>query len=37
MARVIAKLTKTIKENDMQIASYMNKVKAQAQNTIELS
>lgn len=37
MVRVIAKLTKTIKENDMQIASYMNKVEAQAQNTIELS
>ena len=32
MARVIAKLTKTVKEKDMQIASFINKVEAQVQN-----
>ena len=37
MARVIAKLTKTIEENDMQIASHINKVEAQVQNTGELN
>ena len=33
MAHIIAKLTKTIEEKDMQIASLINKVEAQIQNT----
>ena len=33
MARAIAKLTKTVKEKDMQIVSLINKVEAQVQNT----
>nr|CAN63871.1 hypothetical protein VITISV_036033 [Vitis vinifera] len=33
MARAIAKLTKTIEEKDMQIASIVNKVETQVQNT----
>ena len=37
MAHVIAKLTKTIEEKDMQIASLLNKVEAQVQNTSESS
>ena len=37
MARVIAKLTKAVKEKDMQIASHINKVEAQVQNTGESS
>ena len=32
MARAIAKLTKTVEENDMQIAYFINKVKTQVQN-----
>nr|CAN84053.1 hypothetical protein VITISV_015747 [Vitis vinifera] len=32
IARVIAKLTKIVKEKDMQIASLINKVEAQVQN-----
>ena len=32
MTHTIAKLTKTIDRKDLQIASLMNKVKAQAQN-----
>ncbi|KAJ9693467.1 hypothetical protein PVL29_012302 [Vitis rotundifolia] len=37
MARAIAKLTKTVEEKDMQIASHINKVEAQVQNTSESS
>ena len=37
MARAIAKLTKTIEEKDMQIASLINKVKTQVQKTSESS
>ena len=37
MAHIIAKLTKTIEEKDMQIASLINKVEAQVQNTGESS
>ena len=37
MARAIAKLTKTVEEKDMQIASLINKVKAQVQKTSESS
>ncbi|KAL6347698.1 hypothetical protein AAG906_026227 [Vitis piasezkii] len=37
MARVIAKLTKTDEEKDMQIASLINKVEAQVQNMSESS
>ena len=37
MARVIAKLTKTVEEKDMQIASLINKVEAQVQNMGESS
>nr|CAN78422.1 hypothetical protein VITISV_037779 [Vitis vinifera] len=33
MARVIAKLTKTVEKKDMQITSLINKVEAQVQNT----
>ena len=33
MARVIAKLIKTVEEKDMQIAFFINKVEAQVQNT----
>ncbi|KAL6319401.1 hypothetical protein AAG906_014076 [Vitis piasezkii] len=33
MARAIAKLTKMVEEKDMQIASLINKVEAQVQNT----
>ena len=32
MTRTIAKLTKTVKEKDMQIASLINKVEAKVQN-----
>ena len=32
MARAITKLTKTVKEKDMQIAFLINKVEAQVQN-----
>ena len=35
IARAIAKLTKTIKEKNLQITSFMNKVEAQAQNMVE--
>ena len=37
MARAIAKLTKTVEEKDMQIASLINKVEAQVQNMGESS
>ena len=37
MARVIAKLTKTIKEKDLQIDSFVNKIETQVQNTVESS
>lgn len=37
MACAIAKLTKIVKEKDLQITSLINKVEAQAQNTIESS
>ena len=37
MACVIAKLTKTDEEKDMQIASLINKVEAQVQNMSESS
>ena len=37
MARAITKLTKTVEEKDMYRASIINKVKAQVQNTGELS
>ena len=37
MARAIAKLTKTLEKNDIQIASLINKVEAQVQNTGESS
>ena len=37
MARAIAKLTKMVEEKDMQIASLINKVETQAQNTGESS
>ena len=37
MARAIAKLTKTVEEKDMHIASLINKVEAQVQNTGESS
>ena len=37
MAHVIAKLTKIVKEKDMQIAYLINKVEAQVQNTGESS
>ena len=37
MARAIAKLTKTVEEKDMQIASLINKVKTQVQKTSESS
>ena len=37
MARAITKLTKTIKKKDMQIASLINKVEVQVQNTGESS
>ncbi|KAL6313583.1 hypothetical protein AAG906_006951 [Vitis piasezkii] len=37
MARAIAKLTKMVEEKDMQIASLINKVEAQVQNTGESS
>ena len=37
MTYVIAKLTKMVKEKDMQIASLINKVEAQVQNTGESS
>ena len=37
MAHAIAKLTKTVEEKDMQIASLINKVKVQVQNTGESS
>ena len=37
MAHAIAKLTKTIEEKDMQIASLLNKVETQVQNTSESS
>ena len=33
MAHTITKLTMTVKKKDIQIASLMNKVKAQVQNT----
>ena len=33
MAHTIAKVTKTFEEKDMQIASLINKVEAQVQNT----
>lgn len=37
MTRAIAKLTKIVEEKDLQIASLMNKVEAQTQNTIKSS
>ena len=37
MARVIAKLIKTVEEKDMQITFFINKVEAQVQNTGESS
>ena len=37
MARAITKLTKTVEEKDMQIASLINKVEAQVQNMGESS
>ena len=37
MARAITKLTKTIEKKDMQIASLINKVEVQVQNTSESS
>ncbi|WJZ97502.1 hypothetical protein VitviT2T_016103 [Vitis vinifera] len=37
MARVIAKLTKTIEEKDMQIVSLINNIEAQVQNIGESS
>ena len=37
MAHAIAKLTKTVEEKDMQIASLINKVKTQVQKTSESS
>ena len=37
MARAIAKLTKTLEKNDIQIASLINKVEAQVQNMGESS
>ena len=37
MARTIAKLTKTVDEKDMQIASLINKVETQVQNAGESS
>ena len=37
MAHTIAKVTKTFEEKDMQIASLINKVEAQVQNTGESS
>ena len=37
MTHVITKLTKTVEEKNLQIASLMSKVEAQVQNTIELS
>ena len=37
MARVIAKLTKTVEEKDMQITFLINKVEAQVQNMGESS
>ena len=37
MAHAIAKLTKIVEEKDMQIASLINKVEAQVQNTGESS
>ena len=37
MACAIAKLTKTVEEKNMQIASLINKVEAQVQNTGESS
>lgn len=37
MACAIAKLTKIVKEKDLQITFLINKVKAQAQNTIKSS
>ena len=37
MAHAIAKLTKTVKEKDMQIVSLINKVEAQVQNMGESS
>ena len=32
MVHVIAKLTKTVEKNDLQIVSFMNKVETQSQN-----
>ena len=37
MARAIDKLTKIVEEKYLQIASLMNKVETQMQNTIKLS
>lgn len=37
MARTIDKLTKTVEEKYLQIASLMNKVETQMQNTIKSS
>ena len=37
MTRAITKLTKMVEDKDMQIASLINKVKAQVQNTGESS
>ena len=37
MARVIAKLTKTVEEKDVQIVSLINKVETQVQNIGESS
>ena len=37
MDHAIAKLTKIVEEKDLQIASLMNKVEAQAQSIIESS
>ena len=37
MAHTIAKLTKTVEEKDIQIASLINKVEAQVKNTGESS